>query len=203
METELLLKRCINKNRNAWKEFTRLYTALIRKSVVYKLRNLGVFLPKIDMDDIVQEILLSIWEKDKLSRIKDIKSLQAWLVMISINMTLNYCRKHVFRHAKDLESLDAYISDNDEARSTLKDFLSGNTVPAGETASFNELCQVINSIISGLKARDQLVIKLNIYDGAKQKDIAKIMNLPISTVGTVLSRAKKELKRQLEIKWDF
>jgi len=200
MEIEALLKKCIIRNRAAWEEFTRLYTGLIKRSVIYKVHNLGIFLSKTDISDIVQEIFLSIWEKNKLAKIKKAASLEGWLVMISINITSNYCRKNIFYKDKNTISLDASI---EGAKTTLNDIIPDNKTSVEEIIVSNELREVIDNEISRLKTREQLAVKFHLYDGEKQKDIAKIMNLPMSTVGTILSRAKKKIKRRLEKKWDF
>ncbi|MBU1083670.1 MAG: hypothetical protein KKG84_01125, partial [Candidatus Omnitrophica bacterium] len=120
MNIELLLKKCAVRDHGAWEEFTGLYSGLIKRSIRYKAHSLGITLSETDVNDITQETFLSIWDKNKLSTVKDPSSLRGWLAMVSINMTSNYCRRNMFGREKILVSLDSCEIGNNL---TMKDIL--------------------------------------------------------------------------------
>ncbi|MDP8258789.1 MAG: sigma-70 family RNA polymerase sigma factor [Candidatus Aadella gelida] len=198
MDNESLIQKCVLRDLSAWKEFTEMHTGLIRRSITYKIRNLGIPLPEIDINDIAQEIFLSIWENNRLSEIKKAGSVRGWLAIISINTTTNYCRRFVFRKNKRISSLDSPIKDT---AMTLSDILPDTNNPAEKAIAFNELKALVDKEISKMPKREQLAVKFSLYDGHKQKDIAKILNVPESTIANHISQAKSKLKDVVKKYW--
>lgn len=196
MTVQELLQRCINKDSGAWDEFIRRYRSVVLRSVLYKLDKLGGRLPKNEALDIVQEIFLSIWEKDRLAGVKDTAALKNWLVIVSLNFTSSYFRKNKLR-IKETLSLDEGLSPS-MPEVKLGDIIPSLKLNTAKALERNELKDLLEKEISLLNYRQQLVLKFNIYDGKKQKDIAKIMNLPEGTVATLMSRAKNQLKERLK-----
>ena len=182
------MQKCAHKDRFAWDEFARRYTPLVTRSVKYKLGKMGLYLPRADILDIVQDIFLSIWEKNRLSSLRKASCLENWLVIISLNSTSNYCRKNGRFAPRKTFSLDAgFMMDKIESPSVeLKNM------------EFNELKSRLDKEISKLGHRQGLAMKFHIYDGKKQKDIARIMNVPAGTIATWIKRGKEKIKENLE-----
>lgn len=195
MDTQTLVNKCINGDTRAWDEFARRYAHLIRRSVIYKMNRLAIKPPKSDLDDIIQEILFSIWDKNQLSNLKSIDSLDAWLVMISVNKTANYCRRRSLAEINAL-SLDKITSD-DHAR-PLKDIIPSSKFDTAQIMKNNEFKDLLEAEINKLGSGQQLAIRLNLYEGKKQRDISKIMNIPLNTVSTLIRRAKNTIREGLE-----
>jgi RNA polymerase sigma-70 factor (ECF subfamily) len=192
MTTDQLIKKCVDRDHAAWDEFIKRYRSLVIRGVRYKLRKLNVRLPREDYNDIVQEIFLFIWEKNKLSGIRDAACVRSWLAMLSVNMTSNYCGRKVFKLGKGAVSLDEELSAQRPGL-TLASILPSAKFNTKKTIESNELKEVLEKEISKLNVRQQLALKLNIYDGRTQKDIAGIMNIPENTVASLIKRAKTKL----------
>ena len=181
------MKRCSGGDRAAWDEFTRRYTPLVTRSVKYKLGKLGVRLPGADIPDIVQDVFISLWEKNRLSDIKDPLCLDSWLVIITLNATSNHCRNNkVFRSRKVL-SLDA---------GTLPEEIAAPAC-ARRGMEADEIRDIMDEELSNMSRRQRLALKFHIYDGKTQKDIAEIMNIPAGTVATLIKRGKRRLREKL------
>jgi len=195
MISEDLLKKCINKDLSAWNYFIKSYTSLIRKSVTYKLKSLGVTPYKDRINEITQEILISIWEKDKLTKIKNIKAFKSWLVIVTLNMTINYCKKHFFRPNKVLVSLEKQIENDTPI--TLKDILPSFNINPLDAFDQRECRNLIEKEINAFPTKQQLAIKLNLFEYKKYREISEIMRIPEGTVATLISRAKKVLGEKL------
>lgn len=202
MTTAELLKRCIAKDRGAWDEFTGRFTPLVKRSVSYKLNKLNLGYSRDQVEDIAQEVFLLIWEKDKLSSVRDTSSLKGWLAIVSLNITSNYCKKHIFSSGGRLLSLDE-AKNFDSPGSTLSEVLSSEKLSTLKTLEANELKEIIDKELSLLPAKQQLALKFNIYDGEKQHDIARIMNVPAGTVATLIKRGKETLREKLKIHLDL
>jgi RNA polymerase sigma factor (sigma-70 family) len=197
MTTEELIQKCIKKDYTAWNEFVRRYRALVIRGVRYKLKKLNVNLPSNEFHDIVQEIFLHIWEKEKLSSVKDAACVRGWLAMISVNMTFNYCKNKRFRLERDAWSLDKDIC-SDRPGVTLGTILPSLKLDNGKTLESNELGGLIEKEISKLSPKQQLALKLNLYEGKTQKDVARIMNVPESAVAALIKRGKDRLREGLK-----
>ena len=196
MTDEELLQKCIDKDRAAWNEFVRRFSSLVTRSVRYKLNRMDRHLSKNETLDIVQEIFLLIWKKNKLRGVKNTACLKSWLAIVSINLSVNYCRRNVFKTAKNTLSLD----ENPLAGTSgmpLGFMIPSSKLNTAKTLRSNELSGILDKEISKLGYRQQLVLKLNIYHGKKQKDIAEIMNIPTGTVATLIRRAKDKLRKNL------
>ena len=197
METCELLRKCVQKDRKAWDEFFKRYESLVIRSVRYKLKKLNFRASPEEYRDIVQEIFTSIWEKDKLSKVKNPDCLKGWLAIVALNYTFNYCSRKAFKKAKNTLSLDEGLTEENPGL-CLSNIIPSRKLNTEKTLEANELNRIISSEISKLVPRQQLALKLNILDGKKQKDISSIMNIPEGTVATLISRAKKQLKANLQ-----
>lgn len=197
MITEELFEKCVNKDPEAWDEFVKRYKYLVTRSVKYKLYKLGVRFLRDEILDIVQEIFLFIWEKDKLQKVKNLKCLRAWLAIVSINFTSDYCKKSTFSHAKNTLLLNENtFFENPEITPEL--FISSPELNTAKMLESNELWRALGKEMSKLRPQQQLALKFNIYEGKKQKEIARIMNIPLNTVSTLIKRAKMHLRKNLK-----
>ena len=197
MITEELLRKCLNKDRHAWDKFVRRYTTLVIKGIKYKLKKLGLNLSKHEISDISQEVFLLIWEKDKLRNLKNINSIKAWLVIVAINVTFNYCKKNIFQYSKNTFSLDAALS-SENPELTLESTLPSSNNSTANIFRKNKFKDIVDKHLSEFKPRQQLILRLNLYENRTQKDISRIMNLPEGTVAASIKRGKDQLKKLLK-----
>jgi RNA polymerase sigma-70 factor (ECF subfamily) len=194
MTVEQLIKKCIEKDHKAWNEFVKRYQGLVAKSVRHKLKKLGLNLPEDEFYDIVQEVFLFIWEKEKLSGVKDALCIEAWLAMVSVNMTFNYCKNKAFRRERSALSLDEELCPDNPGIS-LGSVLPSDKFDAIKALESGEIRGTVEEEISKMGYRQQLVLKFNLYEGKTQREIAEIMHIPESTVASLISRGKRRIKK--------
>lgn len=193
MNTWELLEKCIKKDPEAWDKFIRHYERVVTRSVRYKLKALGARIPGGEYRDIVQEIFMMIWEKDRLLAVKDVKCLDGWLAIVSINYTANYYRKKHFKLSGKMYSLEKDIC-KDGKTVKLKDLIESDVLNTCDMIRTNELRDRINDEISRLDPKEQLALKLCIFDGKSYKAIARVMGIPRGTVATFIKRAKDTVR---------
>ncbi|MFH1877487.1 MAG: RNA polymerase sigma factor [Candidatus Omnitrophota bacterium] len=194
-DTELVQK-CIAQDHLAWDIFIKQFKSTVLKCVRYKLKKMQIRLPRRDEEDIVQEIFISIWENSRLSAIQDISCLKSWLAILSLNYTVNYCRKQYIQNSSKTCSLDAVISNTENL--TFSDILPS---PNQDTASMirsNELLNTLDKEIAEMPVKKQLVLKLSFYDGLKQKDISSITRIPENSVASIIKRGKEKLRAKFK-----
>ena len=183
MSQEELIALCVKKDSQAWDEFVRTYQGLVRKAAYYRLNKAL----RNDVDDIVQEVFLTLWKEDKLSSLKDASRLKGWLFIVTINLTSSYgrlpCKRwKLTKSIHDKPSYDKSVTFEDTITSTQPDL-----------AKFAEIKETISCVEEGigtLKTKERIALELNIYDGQTQKEISKIMNIPTNTASSLIRRAK-------------
>lgn len=121
-----------------------------------------------DAEDITQEVFLTLMQNDMEFESND--HLKAWLIRVAINKCKNYLKSSWFKSINPILGDIPYL-------------------PKKE----NEVLSVVLS----LKVKYRIPVHLYYYEGYSIKEIAKIMEIPESTVGTRLSRARKILKDML------
>ncbi|WP_394347929.1 RNA polymerase sigma factor [Polaribacter aestuariivivens] len=131
-----------------------------------------------DAEDTLQDSFLIIFEKIKQYQNKG--SFEGWLKRITINTALQkYREKQPLQIVKE-------VSENEEIEEIEL-----------ESTSFN--VDVLLSFIQKLPDRYRLVFNLYVLDNYAHKEIANLLNITESTSKSNLSRARKILKKQLEI----
>jgi len=194
MNTKELIHNCINYDHAAWDIFITRYRKLITNSVRYKMAVLGVNFSKTESNDIVQQIFFEIWKKNELQKIRNISCLKNWLIIVSLNKTLNYCKEKTFRNSRKIIPLEIRSREDGAEKTLLNTLLTGEKFDSARILESKEARASLRCAISKLKSREQLALKFNIYHGKTQKNIAEIMNLPKGTVATLIKRAKKTLR---------
>jgi RNA polymerase sigma-70 factor, ECF subfamily len=197
MDTSELIKRCLRKDPGAWDMFVRRYRPLVVRGVKYKLSRMNMPPCGAMCDDIVQDIFICIWEKDRLREVRTVETLRGWLAILSINAVANHCVTKEFRKSRKTLSLNAPISEDDPSL-TLETAVPSVQLNTENMLAANELGGILEREISKLDHRYQLAVKLRLYHGKRIKDVAGIMNIPEGTAAILLKRAMDKLRLKLE-----
>lgn len=197
MNNETLLTKCKKRDARAWNVFIKKMSPLVRKSIFYKLGNLGLSKRRDIAEDIHQEIFHSLWEKEKLKSVKDSRSLEGWIAIVSMNATSNWCKKHVYRKESPCISLEKMLSE-EKPQMNLKKLLASKQFNTAKELEAREVASIIKTEIELLPAKQKLAFKFNFNDGLKHREIASIMNVPINTVSTLIKRSKDKIAEKLK-----
>ena len=192
LSLEKLVQKCIRRDNKAWAEFVRRFEGLLLRAVKYKMRRLKAGLPKEECRDIVQEVFLSIWNNDRLSGIRNLSSIRSWLVLVAINATSNYCARRSNKHARLTRSLQEKASP--DVGVTLEEVIPSPTLKTGDMVKRSEARRTLDAELGKLKPKQQLALKLNLFEGKTHKDIAGIMKIPEKTVTTLIRRGKENMR---------
>ena len=196
MNLEDLVNNCKLNQTNAWELFYKRYNTFVLKCVKYKLNKLRITPSGFNASDITHEIFHAIWKYNKLETIKNAYYLKTWLSIFSINFTYNYLRKHFYKEGITV-SLDSVQDPTSET--TIKDLIPDNKSDIIGDIDFKELYAFILSRIDFLPKKQKIAIKLNLIFKKKHVDISRIMNLPISSVSSLILRSKNKLKKNIII----
>lgn len=129
-----------------------------------------------DRDDLIQEIIYSLWRS--FETFKENSSLSTWMYRVAMNVSILHLKKNkkrVITVPLDLEVLNFSQTSSD---------------------SFEERLLTLQKHIQQLNLIDKGIIMLYL-ESKSHEEIAEIIGISKSNVGTKLSRIKEKLKQQI------
>jgi len=192
-----LIQACIECKNEAWERFLERYSALIYHIIWKTLRNEGHDLSgaPVEVEDVCSEVLSQV-VSGNFRMLREFEwrcKFSTWLSIV----TYRTCLQAVNRARRAAFSLD------DEAYGRgsglhLRDIIPDGKPQAVEQLQIAETRDKVLEALSSLPARDQLVLKLFYFEGKKYSEIAEVLNMSGSLVGTAIFRAKLRLAEKLQ-----
>ena len=179
-----LIERCLAGDEMAWNEFFLQTGPLIAYLASQKFRRMGFPHDHQDIENIRQDIHLSLWQEGKLATIRDRDKAIPWICAITNNSVSNYARK-----SKAFDLPHAGLVD--------ESILSPDLSPI-ETLSREDINRRVKKAIDTLSDKQRTIIKLLYFYEKSYREISEIMNMPLGTVLISAHRARFALKRKLQ-----
>lgn len=139
-----------------------------------------------DSEDTAQEVFIEVFNSVK--NFRGDSKLSTWLYRIAVTKSLDLLRK---RNAKKSFAFFNFLQ-----RDNLE-FIPSSATPQSELED-DERRQILTKALNTLPDKQQIAITLNKLEFMTNKEIAAIMKLPVTSVDTLIHRAKKSLKEKLE-----
>ncbi|MDX2247632.1 MAG: RNA polymerase sigma factor [Bacteroidia bacterium] len=136
-----------------------------------------------EAEDVGQEVFIRFYRS--IENFRGDSSLGTYLTRIAINLSLNALKK---RKRKQLFGF--FTGENNGPEFQVPD--------NGQTREHQETQELVQKALLGLEKDFRAVLVLRMIDGYSSKETAEILNLPMGTVLSRLSRAQKKLKEILE-----
>jgi RNA polymerase sigma-70 factor, ECF subfamily len=130
-------------------------------------------------DDIAQEVFVILWNKAVTFRAES--RFSTWLHRIVVTQCLQFRRKR--RPADSLDELDA-----DRPPEPLQ---------VGDGREQRARTAAVKAAIAGLPERQRMALVLAHYEGLSYQEIAEAMDASVSTVESLIFRARESLKQVL------
>jgi RNA polymerase sigma-70 factor, ECF subfamily len=183
MTEQELIDGLINQNRQAIHYLVHTYQKNVIKTACYFLGNME------DAEDLSQEVFLEIFKS--IGKYKKEASLYTWIYRITVNRSLDHLRKQKRRaiihtmgtlllfkpDGKSVESIEPSMTDT--------------------TNEDREKRKILDSAINSLPENQKIAFILNKYEELSYKEIAAITNLSLSSVESLIHRAKMNLQKKL------
>jgi len=183
MDIETLQQRLQRGDSEAFQEFVTHYRHRVI-NICY-----GFAHNREDAEDIAQEVFIEVYQS--IEKFRGEAKLTTWIHRISVTKSLDFIRKKtrkkrfgklrsIFGHDKEVEQLPA---------------------PASETPQKileqQERARVLKQAVDSLAENQRIAITLHKYEGFSYKEVADIMNTSVSSVESLIHRAKKNLQKKL------
>lgn len=196
-----IVELCIARDASGWPAFVGRFSKLAYWAINDRLKRYNLQFVEQDVEDIYQELFVSLWEKNRLNEIKDRAKISSWLVMVAGNAAIDYFRRKKNEGPKISASIFQGI--RSDAREAAEDLTPAGTLSSSEddprrTVYLKELDQILEGAIGTLSLRERQAITLSFLYGKKHREIAQLLKLSINTVSTIIRRARTRLKRELK-----
>jgi len=133
-----------------------------------------------ESEDIAQDVFVKIWQKA--AGFKGDSSVPTWIHRITINSALNQLRKN--KRISFFQDISNFLS------------ISSSETPYKELVS-KERNNIFYKAVQALPENQSIAINLRHIQGRSYQEIAEIMDVSVSSVESLLFRAKKNLKKKL------
>lgn len=143
-----------------------------------------------DAEDVAQDVFIEVFRS--VSGFRGDSKLSTWIYRIAVNRSINYLRDH--KRRSNLKSLDETVDSSKSAISEL--FYESASDPQKEMENIQR-SKILYAAIDTLSKNQRIAFTLNKYEGLSYKEISEIMGLSISSVESLMHRAKKNLQKRL------
>ncbi len=138
-------------------------------------------------EDIAQEVFIEIWKS--LKKFKQQSKFSTWVYRISVNKSLNYIRNEKKYSGADIISISSLKNGNEiEANENYNSDFDNET---------NERKKIIWTAINKLSDKQKTVFVLNKYNNVSYNEISEITGYSLSSVESLIHRAKLKLQKEL------
>jgi RNA polymerase sigma-70 factor (ECF subfamily) len=127
-----------------------------------------------DRQDLIQEMMIQIWQS--IHKYDDQFKISTWLYRISLNVAISFYRKSSTRSKKYTELTEQLIE-----------------TPVEDKSENERQLYLLDQFISELKEIDKALMILYLEDKS-HTEIAEILGISVSNVGTKIGRIKNKLK---------
>jgi RNA polymerase sigma-70 factor, ECF subfamily len=182
--TELeLIDGLIKQNKEAIQHLVNNYQKNVIKTAYYFVANME------DAEDLSQEVFLEILKS--IGRYKKKSSLYTWIYRITVNKSLDHLRRQKRRNFISQMGIFLKVSHDEENR-------NNSELAIIDTRNEDkEKRKILDNAVNSLFENQKIAFILNKYEDLAYKEIAVIMNLSLSSVESLIHRAKLNLQKKL------
>ncbi|MFK7904856.1 MAG: RNA polymerase sigma factor [Chitinophagales bacterium] len=172
-----LIQQARKGNQQAFQGLVLRYQQKVAATVV------GMLGQSAETDDVGQEVFIRFYKS--IEKFRGDASLGTYLTRIAINLSLNEIKR------RKRKRLFSFFSTQDEKIQELQ--IPDNSINQDQ----RETQQMVHQAIQMLDPKFRSIVLLRLIEGYSTKETAEILELPLGTVLSRLSRAQKKLKEIL------
>lgn len=185
MSDSEIINRIKTGDKNAFGEVVKKHQGMIINTCY------GFVMRKEDAEDIAQNVFIEAYKG--IENFRENSKISTWLYRIAVNKSIDFLRKE-----KRVKRFGQFTNIFDGNQHSLK-ITESNNNPYEKIVS-KERLSVLNAAINKLPKNQNIAFRLSKFDDLPGKEISEIMNLSLSSVESLLHRAKIKLR---EILYDY
>lgn len=171
-----LVRAALDGNKSAFGEIVERYRKMVARTVK------GMLGDSVYAEDIGQEVFIKLY--NSLSDFRGDSKLSTYIQRIAVNLTLNEIKRR-----KRFFSMFSHTG-NDE----MHEF----DVPDHDTHERRDARELVEKALQALDPKFRVIVTMRMLQGYSTKETAEVLDLPLGTVLSRLSRAQEQLKEILE-----
>lgn len=178
-----LIERLKTGDEAAFKEMVETSQGLVYNTA------LGIVQSPEDAEDVAQEVFVQAYES--IRSFKGESKLSTWLYRITVSKAMDHLRKK--KRKKRFAFVQSLFGPNEELIHDPPDF-----VHPGVSLDNKEKAKELFKAIDMLPGKQKIAFTLNRIEGLSYQEISEIMKLTVASVESLLHRARKNLRKNLE-----
>ncbi len=182
-ETEIIDK-LKQGNEAAFRELVDSYRQMVVNTCFGLLHNTD------DAEDVAQDVFIEVFRS--VENFRSDSKISTWLYRIAVNRSLNFIRDNKKR--KWFQSFDEVVESKKETLNQLNH--QSDDDPESELEN-SQRAILLHETIDSLPENQRVAFTLNKYEDLAYKEISEVMNLSVSSVESLIHRAKKNLQKKL------
>ncbi len=177
-----LLRRCLNREPGSWNDFVDRFLSLIYHTIGYTAHLRSTRVGPEDVEDIAAEVLLQIVANNfrALREFRKQSSLATYLTVVARRI----CVHELARRQKVKDAIKRGESRLAEAEP--------DDAPAAQKGM--ESLEEVEKLLRRLSGKEREIVRLYYLEGRTYEEISTETDVPVNTIGAVLSRARKKLR---------
>jgi RNA polymerase sigma factor (sigma-70 family) len=182
LDEKRLITELTSGSENAFRELVDSF-----KDRVYN-SSLGILQNAEDAEDISQEVFIEVF--NSINKFRGDSSLSTWIYRITMTKSLDLIRKK--KRKKRFAFITSLFGEGEKNLKVLSDFNH-----PGVEAENRELSAILFKAVEKLPANQKIAFTLNKIEGLNYREISEVMNVSVSSIESLLHRARNNLKTYL------
>jgi RNA polymerase sigma-70 factor (ECF subfamily) len=182
LDEKFLIEKLKQGDESAFKKIVETWQDMVYNTAIGILQNAE------DAEDVAQEVFVQVYESIK--GFKAESKLSTWLYRITVSKSLDHLRKK--KRKKRFAYIQSIFGANNEMVVDKPDFHH-----PGVTLDNKERAAVLFEAIAQLPTNQKIAFTLNKLEGLSYQEISEVMNTSISSVESLIHRAKNNLRKLL------
>jgi RNA polymerase sigma-70 factor, ECF subfamily len=184
MSDHEIIKELKKGNEQAFRKLVENYQKLVVNTCYGLLHN------REDAEDVAQDVFVEVFRS--IDKFRADAKISTWLYRIAVNRSIN--------HLRDNKKHRWFSSFESDVKTENKKLLQLESGPADQPEFELENKQralILHEAIGGLPENQKVAFTLSKYEDLSYQEIAEVMELSVSSVESLLFRAKKNLQKKL------
>ena len=182
-ETEIIQK-LQQGNEQAFKQLVEKYQKLVVNTCFGMVHNTE------DAEDIAQEVFIEVFRS--IHKFRADAKISTWLYRIAVNRSLNFIRDNKKR--RWFQSFEDSVQAKNRE---LQNIISPKTDQPEFRLENKQRAILLHEAIDSLVQNQKIAFTLSKYEDLSYQEISEVMDLSVSSVESLLHRAKKNLQKKL------
>jgi RNA polymerase sigma-70 factor (ECF subfamily) len=184
MNDKELIQRIVTNDQSAFKALVDRYQTLVINTCYNFLGN------RQDAEDVAQEVFFQVYKSAK--EFRQEAKISTWLYRIAVNRSLNFIRNK--KRSGWLRSLSSLLEGE---RQEVADVPASDSDRPDMALEVKERNVIVQRAVDSLPDKQRVAFVLHKYEGLPYQEIAEILHRSLSSVESLIHRAKSNLQRKL------